>query len=130
MIFNSLNSLCTSIIWIILLVWAITAYAYFANTRRADSDPKKKVYNPFAILLAPFTLPLFMGLFIFIFVLSALLFALFILAFTIAVIFIRKPFIFVWLDKLARKIGEPLLQLNTYLLKLAFGAWGKGAKPA
>jgi hypothetical protein len=37
--------------------------------------------------------------------------------FTIGLMAIRKPFLFVWLDKIATKIGNKLLDANTFLIK-------------
>jgi hypothetical protein len=108
-----------------LIIIACAAYAYRVNLRRANDDPKKKKYNPFAILIAPFTLPFLIAFAIFVFIVEALAFGGFLLVFVIALIVIRKPFLFVLLDKTAMKIGEPLLKLNTYLLRLVFTPWNK-----
>jgi len=37
------------------------------------------------------------------------------------VLVIRKPFLFVWLDKIATKIGNKLLEANTFLIKVVLG---------
>lgn len=121
--------LCKGILWIMLLILACASYAYLVNQRRDDHDPKKRNYSPYAILIAPITLPLLLLLAIFVFLLRAALFCLFLMIFTIALVVIRKPFIFVWLNKMALGIGEPLLKINTYLIRLALGPWSKGTEP-
>lgn len=112
------------------MIIACTAYAYLANARRDKDDPKKKDYNPFAILMAPISLPLLLTLAIFVFMIRALLFAGLLFLGTIGMIALRKPFVFILLDKIAMKIGEPLLKLNTYILRLAFIPWDKNLPPA
>jgi hypothetical protein len=96
-----------------LVIIACTAYAYLVNARRAKDDPKKKDYNPFSILIALISLPLLLTLAIFVFMIRALLFAGLLFLGTIGMIALRKPFVFILLDKIAMKIGEPLLKLNT-----------------
>jgi hypothetical protein len=95
-------------------------YAYAVNARRADGDPEKKDYEFSAIFIAPITLPFVIILIIVLFIVRAILFAFYLVALTICMVAIRKPFIFVWLHKLAMAIGEPLLKMNTALFKLVF----------
>lgn len=123
MLWKYSSEICQGILWVSLIMIALTGYAYAVNARRQADDPKKKDYNPYAIFIAPIAMPFLLGVAILIFILRALLFAVFIFAFTIALIVIRKPFIFIWLDKIATAIGEPLLEINTYILKLAFARW-------
>jgi hypothetical protein len=90
------------------------------NARRSADDPKKKDYEFNAIFIAPIIFPFLLTFAIVMFIFRALLFGLYLVALTIAMV-ARKPFILAWLQKLALKIGEPLLKINTELFRLAFG---------
>jgi hypothetical protein len=96
------------------------AYTYSANLRRNSDNPKKRDYHPFAIWMAPITLPLFLSGGILLFVLRALLYAVFLIVFVILLIAIRKPFLFQLWHKFATAIGDPLLKANTRLINMAF----------
>jgi hypothetical protein len=102
-------------------VLSCAGYAYAVNRRRSEDDPKKQEYHPWAILLVPITFPIFLTLGFFVFVLRAILFAVFLVVFSVLLVALRKPFLFIWWDKFATRIGEPLLKANTYLIKMAFG---------
>ena len=130
MIFKYFSDICKVALWIAFLITACTAYAYLANARRAKDDPKKQDYNPIAILIAPISLPLLLTLAIFVFMIRALLFAGLLFLGTISMIALRKPFLLILLDKIAIKLGEPLLKLNTYILRLAFTPWDKNLPSA
>ena len=106
-----------------LVIIACAGYAYYANSKRADNDPKKRKYHPTAIFLAPFTFPLLILGGISIFILRALTYGVFLILFTIALIAFRKPFILTWLRKTATTIGEVLLEANTFLMRLFLGPW-------
>ena len=41
--------------------------------------------------------------------------------FIVAFIVIRKPFVLIWLHKIAIKVGDALLEANTQLIKVFFG---------
>ena len=56
-----------------------------------------------------------------IFLLRVLVYVVFLVLFTIALLVIRKPFLLIWLDKIATKIGNKLLGVNTFLIKIIFG---------
>ena len=107
---------CFAVFWAISLAIGYTAYR--VNSERPASDPKKRNYHPFAVLLAPFIFLFFAPLALVLFVLAALLYAGFILFFTLMLIAIRKPFLFVWWRRFSSSVGEPLLRLGTYLLTL------------
>jgi hypothetical protein len=49
--------------------------------------------------------------------------------FTIAVLVIRKPFLLIWLDKIATKVGNKLLEANTILIQAFFGKTLKSPQP-
>ena len=120
MLINYSYLICPGIMWIMLIVILFSAYAYIANQRRDKDDPKKREYNPYAILIAPIAIPLLITGLMLVFVIKALLFAIFLVVFTIALVGLRKPFIFVLLDRIAKWIGEPMLKVNSYLIRLVF----------
>lgn len=120
MLFYHLGEVCKGILVIPSIIFVCVVYTYFVNLRRKTDDPKKREYHPFAILLAPVTVPLLLSFAAFVFILRALLFMGFLVIFTVLLIGLRKPFLFDWWHKFATKIGDPLLKINTRLIKLAF----------
>lgn len=119
MLFLNPNLLCGIPITVLLILYVCVTYAYAINLRRKKDDPEKKIYHPFAVYLAPVSVPLLFGLW----VLTAVLFLAFLFVFAFLLVVVRKPFLFIWLDRLARKIGDPLLKINTRLIQLAFSPW-------
>ena len=107
----------------ILLTMGCAGYAYLVNARYPADDPKRRDYHPAAILLAPFTLPIFVILSMLIFMMKALLYGLLLALFILALIFIREPLIFKWLHKVAVYIGNKLLAANTTMIKLFLKPW-------
>ena len=105
----------------ILFFLIIAGYAYRANMRLADSDPKKHDFPILSIFLAPFTWPFFLLIFVFLLVLKILVYGLFLILFAIALVVLRKPFLFEWLDRIFTSIGNKLLWANTILIKMVFG---------
>jgi hypothetical protein len=104
-----------------LFLYACAGYAYRVNAQRAVDDPKKHDYHIGAIFLAPITWILFLLASVTIFILRVVFYVLLLILFTISVIAFRKPFLFVWLDKIATKVGNKLLEANTFLIKVVFG---------
>ena len=102
--------------FVFLLAVAYTAYRF--NSRRDPKDPKKRNYHPVAIVLAPFLFPFVASLAISVFLLAAILYGVFLILFTILLVTIRKPFLFIWWNKFAVFVGEPLLKLGTYLIMI------------
>ena len=96
-------------------------YAYLVNARLARDDPKKRDFHFGAIFLAPIPWIFFLLASITIFILRVVFYVLFLTLFAIAVLAFRKLFLFVWLDKIATKVGNKLLEANTFLIKVAFG---------
>jgi hypothetical protein len=121
MLLYDVGAICKSVLLLMLLIAACTGYAYLVNARRTADDPKKKDYPFGAIFLAPFTWPLFILGSISIFVIKAVSYAIFLILFTIALVAVRKPFLLIWLDKVATWVGERLLDANTFLVRAAFG---------
>ncbi len=128
MLLYHFDVVCKSVLALLLLLFACMGYTYLVNLLRKPDDPKKRKYHPFAILLAPFTFLVFLSLGIFVFILRALLFAGFLAIFTILLVTFRKLFIFIWWDKFATKIGDPLLRVNTELIRMAFGLWSQDSR--
>lgn len=92
-------------------------YVYRVNTRRLNDDPNKQDLPFLAVLLAPITwLPLIVGL-VTIFFLRAILLGVSLLLAVIGLLVIRKPFLLVWFDKIATRIGTLLLAANTSLIR-------------
>lgn len=123
------GDICKGILVFFLFVWLIAGYTYVVNKNRSADDPKKNVYHPSAILLAPFTFPFFAMAALVVFSIRALLFALFLVLFTILLVAIRKPFIFKLWDKFATWIGDPLLKANTALIRMAIRPWSSNSQP-
>jgi hypothetical protein len=122
MLLYHIDVICKGILIIPLIILACAAYTYVVNLRRKADDPKKRDYHPVAILLAPFTFIFFISLWLLVLILRALLFGGFLIVFTILLVALRKPFLFEWWHKFATNVGDPLLKINTRLIKLAFSA--------
>lgn len=102
----------------VVVIWAMAAFTHFHNKRLPKENEEKQTYHPYAWIAVPFALP-FWGL---VAILSAILYAILagflLLVFILALVVLRKPFLFKWLKETALKVGEPLLKLNTRLLNL------------
>jgi hypothetical protein len=122
MLLYHVDVICKGILIIPLIIFACAAYTYVVNVHRKADDPKKRDYHPFAIILAPFTFIFFLSLGVLVLIFRALLFGAFLIVFTILLIALRKPFLFEWWHKFATKVGDPLLKVNTRLIKLAFSS--------
>lgn len=116
--------------YISLILWVCTGYAYHVNSKLAADDPKKKDFSPAAIFLAPITLPFIILGIISLFIIKAILYGIFLVLLTLALVAVRKPFIFVWLDKIAKKIGNILLEANTFLIRLFFNPRINNSQPS
>ena len=110
----------TCIVVCFLIVFAIAVYAYGVNSRRPANDPKKRNYHVLAVLLVPVLLPLILPLVVLLFVGTLLLYAGFLLLFAFLLLTLRRPFLFEWLHKFSIFVGDPLLRLNSYLIRLPF----------
>ena len=129
MLLNYVNYCCPGFILLSLIFWAFAGYAYRVNAKRPDDDPKKRGFHPGAIFLAPITWPFLLFAWISLFIIKALVYGVFLILFTIALLAFRKPFLFVWLDRIATYIGNKLLEANTFLIKIAFGDWERTPQP-
>jgi len=109
--------LCEGTLALTLFMVVCAFYAFRVNTRLPNDDPKKRNFTVGAIFMAPITWPFFLFASITIFVLRALVYIIFLILFTLALLTIRKPFLLVWLHKMATSIGDKLLEANTFLIK-------------
>lgn len=107
----SLTALCFLSGWV----------AYRANLRREKNDPDKKEFEFSALWLTPLTWPFLLPLAIVITVLRAVVSILLISLFALGVLAIRKPFIISWLEKIALKIGNKLILVNSVLIRALLG---------
>lgn len=96
-------------------------YAYDVNARRAKDDPQKRNFHFSAVILIPWLWPILIMFSIVIVILRALVYILFLVLTLFLILVIRKPFLLVWLDKIAAILGNQLLEINNYLIKLMFG---------
>jgi hypothetical protein len=70
--------------------------------------------------MVPVLLPVILPLVVLIFLGTILLYAGFLLVFSILLLALRRPFLFDWLHKFAVFVGDPLLRINSYLIRLPF----------
>lgn len=109
-----------------VFVAACAAQAYAVNSQRSEDDPEKKDFRLGALILALFTWPILVPAIIFLFLLRALLYGVFLIVFSIFLIFMPRdlpeP---TWLESKITKIGNKLLEANTYLLDLMLRPWAK-----
>jgi len=101
-----------------MVLFLCCSYAYRVNSKRPDNDPKKKHYSPYAPYIAPFTLPALLLIKVISFTLSSLAFGVFLVIFPIILLTFRKPILITWLLKQALRIGNWLLSINTWLLRV------------
>lgn len=94
-------------------------YAYYVNTKRVPDDPQKKDFSPYAPWIAPFTLPILALINLLFFFVYSLLFGVFLVIFPFTLLLFRKLFLIKWILKLAQKIGNKLLEINTELLRIS-----------
>jgi len=101
----------------IFIVTFCTFLAYRVNAKREPNDPQKKDFSPYAIFLVPVAVPFVVFLDILLLILYSLFFGVMLLLFPVALLLFRKPFLIQWILKLAQKIGDPILDINSQLLK-------------
>jgi hypothetical protein len=125
MLTNYYNYLCSGVLLVTLILYACAGYSYSLNAKRAADDPKKLDIPLSVVLFAPLTWPLLLIGVISLFIIKALLYSVFLVLFTVALLVIRKPFLFTWLKEIATWIGDRLLQANIFLIRIAFGDLSK-----
>lgn len=130
--FSNILIYCASYFIFTIILAIFAAYAYYVNTNRRDDDPEKKDYHTSGIFVLPFFWPLLLiiwipfslikiSLTLLLVLFKALFFGLLLVLFTLAIVFIRKPFWLIWLEKIALKIGTKLLDADAALRSFAFG---------
>jgi len=102
-----------------LIILLCTGYVYRVNSKRAADDPQKRDYHPAAIPMS-LAWPVFALARILLFSLKALIYGVFLILFAAALVVIRKPFLFIWLNKAVTKIGTLFLKANTFLIRAFF----------
>lgn len=108
------------------VVFCCVVYAYVRDARRPANDPQKKNYHPYAIPLGLVLWPVLLVLLILFFLARALCYAVFMALFFLALIFYRKPFILTWLQRMAARIGDALLEANTLLVRFFLSPGSRG----
>lgn len=121
---------CIGALMVSFLVTAFAGYAYYINSQRPPDDPEKKDFHPEALIFVFFTWPILLPAIISVFLLRALLYGVFIVCFSIFLILIppelREP---TWAERKMKKIGDALLEANSFLIKLLLKPWTKGPEP-
>lgn len=128
MVLYFLRQICC--IWYPLLTWGVTSYAYHRNTRLSDNDPRKRVFRFGAVIIAPFTLPIFIAVYTVWFIISAILYGIFLVLYAIfSFIALWLPALLRWLDRIATRIGNFLLSINSMLIDFMLGNWERAPLP-
>jgi hypothetical protein len=107
------------LIFVTILLFLFTLYAYLVNKGREPNDPGKKDLELAGILF----IPLWPAQFLFglvVTLIKAVLYGVCLLVFTAAVVLIRKPFFWRWIEKPVLQIGTKILEVNTFLIRLFF----------
>lgn len=126
-----LKCVCIGALVVSLLVSACAGYAYYVDSQRSPDDPEKKDFRPEALVFAFFTWPILLPVIISLFLLRALLYGIFIVFFSVFLILLppesREP---TWVERKMEKIGDALLEANSFLIKLLLKPWTKGPRPS
>lgn len=111
-----------------VFVTACAAQAYAVNAQRSKDDPDKKDFRLGALIFAIFTWPILVPAVFSLFLLRALLYGVFLVVFSVLLIFVPRDLPEPTLLELkVTKIGEKLLEANTYLINLMLKPWAKEA---
>ena len=102
-----------------VILWGCTGLVYRVNSKLKPDDPSRKDMHPAAIFLTPLW-PVYIVFGAIIFILRATLYVFGLILFTIGLVFIRKPFILIWLSKIASKLGNKLMKINMFLFRMVF----------
>ena len=125
---DCLKNLCIGMLLISVFVIACAAQAYAVNAQRAKDDPDKKDFRLGALIFAIFTWPILVPAVFSLFLLRALLYGVFLVVFSVLLIFVPRDLPEPTLLELkVTKIGEKLLEANTYLINLMLKPWAKEA---
>jgi hypothetical protein len=96
--------------------WSIYGVCLLPQRPKAVERPAKAELSSAGVFLLSFW-PLELLALLILFILRALAYGVFLIALTLALIFVRKPFLFLLLAKAAKYIGDRLLRLNTWIIK-------------
>jgi hypothetical protein len=107
-----------------LLLSACALHAYSVNSRRSADDPEKKEFRWKALIFVFFTWPIIIPALVSLFLLRALLYGIFLIVFFIFLVVLPRdlpeP---TWLETRVTKIGNTLLEANSFLIRLLFRPW-------
>ena len=121
-----LQYFCVGIFVISILAVLCAVHAYSINSQRSEDDPEKKIYPLGALLFTFFTWPFFLIAFLSLLMLRALFYGLFLILFIASLFILQPPFAEpTWLERMAARIGDKLLNANTLLIKLFFRPWAR-----
>ena len=112
--------LCLGYGFISALVIFFTGYVYLVDRMRPPEDPAKKYYDISGVIMAPVTWPFFVVITAITTFLKAILFGIVLVLFTMAMLVIREPIFWEWLEKRITKIGSVLLEVNNFVFNLFF----------
>jgi|SRR5690554_1877906 hypothetical protein len=126
MLLTNLSSLIPGFLVLDVVVFICVVYAYVCDVRRPTNDPQKKNYHPYAIPLNLVLWPVLVILSVILFLLRVLCYAVFMIVFFLLLVFWRKPFILTWLQKMAIKVGDALLEANTLIIRFFLGLRSPG----
>ena len=116
--------LCIGALILSLFVAVCAGYAYSVNAQRSQEDPEKRNYPPGAWILAIFTWPILLPIVISLFLIRVLLYSLFIIVFSVLLLIIpRETPEPTRVESEMTKIGNALLEANTFLIKLMLRPW-------
>jgi len=91
-------------------------YSYRVDKILASNTNKRQKYSAFPIVYIPFW-PLFLLAWAIVFMLKSMAYGVFIILFAVALTIIRKPFILIWLKKMALKVGDAYLTATSFIFK-------------
>jgi hypothetical protein len=129
MLLYRLDWLCNGILALVALTLIWATMAYYVNSRRSDDDPGKKNYHPLAVIFAPITFPIIIGLWISFFILRVLTYGVFLALFILALIFIpTRSAAHMGLRRTTTSIADRLLEINTFLVRFFLKPWIDGSE--
>jgi hypothetical protein len=129
MLLYRLDWLCNGILVLMALTLLWAMMAYYVNSRRSDDDPSKKHYHPLAVIFAPITFPIIIGLWISFFILRVLTYGVFLALFILALIFIpTRSAAHMGLRRTTTSIADRLLEINTFLVRFFLKPWIDGSE--
>ena len=114
-----------SCILLTIFVAMCAGYAYHVNLGRAIDDPKKRDFHLGAVFLAVFGWPIWLLGYVGLVLLRATTFAVSLILLTFMLVFVRKPFLLIWLEKALTYVGNILLVVNTAMIYAVLGKKSK-----